>query len=188
MQLVLFNPKIGPYQVLPFRARVDLGAMAMKGCSAFPKAPASLVLYCHLQIHARYILTQWITDARNDKDAGKLLYKNMFLSLYCKGSKRVTQGLRVRRSWRSNITAIYWPPLLWPSTLCLSLSPGLLNRRPRAHSAECGFLYSILSASSLDPNSSGPQAPSAWCGFPYHTRLQLAATQLALDFRLDCVI
>ena len=30
------------YPVLPFRARVDLGAMAMKGCSAFPKAPASL--------------------------------------------------------------------------------------------------------------------------------------------------
>ena len=30
-----------PYQVLPFRARVDLGAMAIKGCSAFPKAPVS---------------------------------------------------------------------------------------------------------------------------------------------------
>ena len=45
MQLVLFNPKIGPYQVLPFRARVDLGAMAMKGCPALPKAPASLELH-----------------------------------------------------------------------------------------------------------------------------------------------
>ena len=32
-----------------------------------------------------------------------------------------------------------------------------------------GFLYCILSASSLDPNSSGPQAPSVWCGFPYHS-------------------
>ena len=41
-QLVLFNPLIGPYQVLPFRARVDLGAIAMKWCSAFPKATASL--------------------------------------------------------------------------------------------------------------------------------------------------
>ena len=29
-----------------------------------------------------------------------------------------------------------------------------------------GFLYCILSASSLDPNSSGPQAPSAWGAFP----------------------
>ena len=42
MQLVLFNPLIGLYKVLPFRARVDLGAMAMKGCAVFPKAPASL--------------------------------------------------------------------------------------------------------------------------------------------------
>ena len=31
-----------------------------------------------------------------------------------------------------------------------------------------GFLYGILSASSPDLNSSGPKAPSAWCGFPYH--------------------
>ena len=41
MQLVLFNPKIGPYQVLPFQERMGLGVMAMKGCSAFPKAPTS---------------------------------------------------------------------------------------------------------------------------------------------------
>ena len=33
MQLVLFNP-----WALPFRARVDLGEIAIKGCSAFPKA------------------------------------------------------------------------------------------------------------------------------------------------------
>ena len=49
MQLFLFN-----YQVLQFRARVDLGAMAMKGCSAFPNAPASLephyqIVGCHIQ-------------------------------------------------------------------------------------------------------------------------------------------
>ena len=37
MQLVLFILLIGPYQVLPFWVRVNLGAMAMKGCSAFPK-------------------------------------------------------------------------------------------------------------------------------------------------------
>ena len=54
MQLVLFNPLIGPYQVLPFRARLDQGAMAMKWCSAFPKASASLephhqIVYCYIQ-------------------------------------------------------------------------------------------------------------------------------------------
>ena len=28
--------------MLPFQAIVDMGAMALKGCSAFPKAPSSL--------------------------------------------------------------------------------------------------------------------------------------------------
>ena len=54
MQLVLFNPKPGLYQVLPFRARVDFGAMAMKEYSDFPKAPVSLehhhqIVSCHIQ-------------------------------------------------------------------------------------------------------------------------------------------
>ena len=40
--------------MLPYRARVDLGAMAIKGYSAFPKAPASLdrhheIVYCYIQ-------------------------------------------------------------------------------------------------------------------------------------------
>ena len=41
-QPVLFDPLIGPYQVLRLRAKVDLGAMAMKGYSAFPNAPILL--------------------------------------------------------------------------------------------------------------------------------------------------
>ena len=36
----------------------------------------------------------------------------------------------MRGSWRPNRTATYWSPLLWPSALCLSYSPGLLNRKP----------------------------------------------------------
>ena len=52
MPLVQFNPLIGPYQVLPRRNRVDLGAMTIKGYSAFPKTPALLephhqIAYCH---------------------------------------------------------------------------------------------------------------------------------------------
>ena len=40
--------------MLPRRARVDLGAMAMKGCSVFPKTPALLephhqIVYSHIQ-------------------------------------------------------------------------------------------------------------------------------------------
>ena len=47
-QTVLFDPLIGPCQVLPCQARVDLGVMAMKGYLAFPKAPA--LLKSHHQI------------------------------------------------------------------------------------------------------------------------------------------
>ena len=54
MPLVLFNPYLAPYHVLPRWARLDLGAMVIKGYSAFPKAPASLephhqIVYCHIQ-------------------------------------------------------------------------------------------------------------------------------------------
>ena len=65
-------------------------------------------------------------------------------------------------------TAIFWPPFLWPSALYLSRSP---DAQPEALGSTLlgdGFLYCISSASSLDPNSSWPQAPSAWCVFPYH--------------------
>ena len=41
-RLVLFDPWIEPYQVLPPQTRVDPVAMAMKGYSAFPKALALL--------------------------------------------------------------------------------------------------------------------------------------------------
>ena len=39
---VLFDPKIGPYQVLPLRARMNVGVMAMKEYSTFSKALALL--------------------------------------------------------------------------------------------------------------------------------------------------
>ena len=48
--------------------------------------------------------------------------RKIYLSLHM-------NGLCVRGSWRTNRTATYWPPLLWPSAF-LSRSPGLLNRGP----------------------------------------------------------
>ena len=39
---VLFDPQIGPYQVLPFWITVDQEAMAIKGESTYAKAPALL--------------------------------------------------------------------------------------------------------------------------------------------------
>ena len=71
----------------------------------------------------------------------------------------------MRRSWRPNRTAAYWPPLLWPSAF-LSRSPGLLNRGSGSPaSLGAGFLYRILSPTRLIPNCSigGLRAPSAEC-------------------------
>ena len=65
-------------------------------------------------------------------------------------------------------------PNLWPSALYLSRSPDAQPEALGSTLLGAGFLYCILSASSLDPNSSGPQAPSAWWGFPYHLSLQVA--------------
>ena len=45
------NPLIGPYQILPSRVRVDLGAIAMKGNSAFLKAPALLEPYYQIVLY-----------------------------------------------------------------------------------------------------------------------------------------
>ena len=59
--------------------------------------------------------------------------------------------------------------ILWPSALCLSRSPGLFNRRPRAHSS--GWWLSLLHLISI---FSGPQliwAPSpfvlVWLSLPH---------------------
>ena len=95
----------------------------------------------------------------NNKDAGRLLYKNMYLSLYCKGSKRVTQGLRVRGSWRPNRNCNILTPLLWPSALCLSRSPDAQPEALWPTLLGDSFLYCILSATSLDPNSIGGPEP-----------------------------
>ena len=105
--------------------------------------------------------------------------------------ERVVQGLRVRGSWRSNINCNILTPLLWPSR-CVFLVLLMLKWRPRGD----GFLYCILSASSPDLSSSGPQVPSAWCGFPYHisTPLELElnwnrnSTQLARRTQLSYII
>ena len=53
--------------------------------------------------------------------------------------------MRLRGSWWLTRTEIYWPPLLWPSALCLPCSP-------EAHSAWCW-----LSLLHLISNFSGPQ-------------------------------
>ena len=75
-------------------------------------------------------------------------------------------GFTVRGSWRPNINCNILTPLLWPSALCLSRSPALLNRRPWGP-ALC-WIMAFFTASYQQLLNRGPRAPSAWCGFPYH--------------------
>ena len=106
------------------------------------------MLYSHVQYNNASII----------KTQEDFFIKYIPLNLFARFEK-VIQGLRVRGSWRPNRTAIYWPPLLWLSALCLSRSP---DAQPEALGPTLlgdGFLYCILSATSLDPNSIGGPEP-----------------------------
>ena len=130
--------------------------------------------YCYIVIcwfMQKYTYIYWIHTDAMIMTQEDFFIKYMYLSLYCKGSKRVTQCLRVRGSWKPNRTAIFWPPLLWPSTLCLSRSPAQLNRRPSSQ-LDDGFLYCILSTTSLGPKSiGGPEPLRSGVAFPTTSRL-----------------
>ena len=94
----------------------------------------------------------------------------MYLSLYCKGSKRVTQGFTVRGSWRLNKDCnIYCPPLLWTSALYLSRSPGA---QPEAWGLifllSAGFLYHTCHQR-ITETTGGPEGPFGreWLSQPH---------------------
>ena len=85
------------------------------------------MLYGHLLLHAEiYIYIGWIhtdaiiikthddkvartNDARRKEDAGRLLYNIFYLTSLFVSFERVVPSLRVRESWRPNITEIFWP-------------------------------------------------------------------------------
>ena len=100
-------------------------------------------------------------NGTRNNDERRLLKKNIPLILL--------QGLRVRGSWRPNTTAIYWPPLLWPSALGLSRSPGLLNRRPGDPFCWLSLLHLITNWFGPQTPSGVPRAPSArwWLSLPH---------------------
>ena len=125
----------------------------------------------------KYSYVCWIhTDAMNNRRRKTSLAKYIPLTLFV----RVRKGLIKVCVWEGvgdrTETAIFWPQIYGRHVVfflffwCLTgaLGSTLLG---------AGFLYCILSTTCLDPNSSGPQALSAWCGFPYHistpTGLQL---------------
>ena len=161
--------------------------MAMKRYSAFPKDPELLAVlpicgeavdvfyspsllgncikwngfkYCYSTLIMLYSHMQYHNDTIIKTHAGRLLHKYSWTSHFiCKGSKRVTQGLRVRGTWRPNRNFNILTPLLWPSALCLSCSPEAQPEAQRPTRLGDGFLYCILSTTSLGPNSIGGPEP-----------------------------
>ena len=113
----------------------------------------------------------------------------MYLSLYCKGSKSLFKVLW----WEGNgdrTELQYIDPHSYGRQCCVFLVlQGCSTGGPGPSSLlDDGFLYCILSPTSLDPNSSGapgaPRAPSAWCGFPYHI---LSITRLYSNSNSSCL-
>ena len=93
-------------------------------------------------------------------------------------------GFTVRGSLRPNINCNILTPLLWPSALCLSRSPALLNRRPRGPLC---WVMAFFTASNQQllwtPTQSGAPSPFGlvWLSLPhlvYNSVRSLTATVL----------
>ena len=101
----------------------------------------------------------------------------MYLSLYCKGSKRATQGFSVRGSWRPNRAAIYWPHSYGHQRCVFLVLQGCSTGGPGAQlSAECWLSLPHLVTNGSPKLLVAPRAPSAGCGFPYTSYQQLLWT------------
>ena len=107
----------------------------------------------NIHIYTGYTPTQWTTDA------GRLIYKKYIPLTLLQGLDRFAQGLRVRGSWRPKITEIFWPQTYGRQHCVFLVLQGCSTGGSGPTLLGDGFLYCILSASSLDLNSSGPKGP-----------------------------
>ena len=91
------------------------------------------------------------------------------------------RGFTVTGSWRSNITATFWPHSYDRHVVSFLFSRAAQTGGLGPTLLDAGFLYCILSASSLDPKlhrgSRGP--PRSGVAIPTTSRLQLFGTLLA---------
>ena len=97
---------------------------------------------------------------KTQEDFFRKIYTPHFI---CKGTKGLLRGCVWEGAGDRTETVIFWPHC-YDRQRCVFLVLLMLGSTLLG----AGFLYCILSASSLDPNLSGPQAPSAWCGFTNH--------------------
>ena len=110
---------------------------------------------------------QWITDER------RFLWQNMYLSLYCKGSKRLFDVLWWEGAGDRTKLQHFDPTLMAVGVVFFSFSRAA---QPEAQGPSSllddDFLYCILSATSLDPKSiGGPEPLQPGVAFPTTSRL-----------------
>ena len=97
----------------------------------------SFASYSHVPYHNDTIIKThaWITDGmiRTQEDIFIQIHTSHFIARVRKGCSRFAceRALETEPNW--NILT----PKLWPSALCLSRSPGPLNRSPGVYSAGC---------------------------------------------------
>ena len=140
-----------------------------------------LVLYSHLQHHNDTII-------KTQEDFFIKIYTSPFIVRVRKGLHKVClwEGARDRTELQH-----FDPHIMAVSVVSFSFSRAAQPEARRPSLLGDGFLYCILSATSLDPNSSGfPRAPSAGCGFPYHISsiTPSLSNWNSLDICLDWVI
>ena len=138
----------------------------------------------YIYIYTGYIPTQWTTDA------GRHLYKYIPLTLFV----RVRKGCEGFYCERELETEHNWN-ILTPKLMAVNVvSFSFIWCSTRALESTllgAGFLYCILSASSLDPNSSGLPGPFGlmWLSLPHLVYNSVrSSTQLARRTQLSYII
>ena len=107
-------------------------------------------------------------------------FTNIFTFHFIARVRKGCVGFYCEREMETEHKLQYFDPTVMTVTLCFSCSLGLLNRRPRAHSAGCWLsllhLISIFSGPQLI-RAQRPLRPDV--AFPTTFRLQLSGTLLA---------
>ena len=149
-----------------------------------PSMGQVVLLYSHVPYHNDTRIRRSDKDRLTQKRRRNKRRWKTFLTKYLpltllQGFEKVVWGFTVRGSWRSNITAIFWPQNLWPSALCLSCS---LDAQPGPLCWMLAFFTASYQHLLWTPNSIGvPEGPPPRSGvaFPTTSRLQLSGTLLA---------
>ena len=130
-------------------------------------------------IHIYILDTHRRNDKRrcndNDRRRKTSLTEYLYLSLYCKSSKRVTQGLRVRGSWRPNRNCNILTPHSYGRQRCVFLVLQMLNRRPWGPLCwVLAFFTASYQHLLWTPTHQGPKSLRPGVAFLTTSRLQLA--------------